>query len=256
MGEHLMPSLALPEPGEIHVWMGHPKGSEMELSGDELDRAVRYRTSLARRRFVGRRATLRKLVGRYLGLDPLALRFGRESGGRPYLQVGAGFPDLRFNLAEADGLVVLGFRVGAGVGVDVEVDRPGVDLERLAIRLLTPEERRRLESLPSRQRSKALLRAWVRKEAYLKGTGRGIGGRLSEVEVGLAGRWGTVRDRGTNSASSWYVTDLVFPGCEAPVGVAAEGRPFGMVIRSLHPWSRGEAVEEQKGMVPSLVSLT
>ena len=61
------------------------------------------------------------------------------------------------------------------VGIDAEeADRP-LDL-RLADKILSPSERRRLEAAPCK--AQALLRLWVLKESYAKLTGRGLGNYL------------------------------------------------------------------------------
>jgi phosphopantetheine--protein transferase-like protein len=60
------------------------------------------------------------------------------------------------------------------VGADIEVVRPRRYLDRLANRVLAPDELAQWEALPAERRLEAFLEAWTAKEAYLKAIGRGI----------------------------------------------------------------------------------
>ena len=75
----------LPPPGDVHVWtvdLDRPVGAAGgALSEDELLRAARFKVEDGRRRFVGARAALRALLGRYLGVGPETLQFAAGPGG-------------------------------------------------------------------------------------------------------------------------------------------------------------------------------
>lgn len=90
--------------------------------------------------------------------------------GRPYVQ---------FSLTHTGRWAVCAVDVYP-VGVDAETVRP----HRMAVakRFYTAEEQRWIEGLPSeKERDRAFTRFWTRKEAYLKYTGRGIGGDWASV---------------------------------------------------------------------------
>ncbi len=69
------------------------------------------------------------------------------------------------------------------VGIDLEVARPRVHLDRLALRTMTNDEHRRW--FDSERRSDAFAQHWTRVEAYLKAIGVGVkGGYLTRPGVG------------------------------------------------------------------------
>jgi 4'-phosphopantetheinyl transferase len=138
------------------------------LSPDERSRARRMLPPAARRA-VASRGLLRELLGERLGLaaTDVPLRPGRH--GKP--EVGG---ELRFNVAHSGDLAVFALAESGEVGVDVERIRPLVDRDALAAEILSDRERRELASLPLAARDAALLEAWTRKEAYLKGRGDGL----------------------------------------------------------------------------------
>jgi 4'-phosphopantetheinyl transferase len=119
---------------------------------------------------------LRSLLSLYLPVDAAALRFGRESKGRPYLEH-PNAPD--FNLSDTDGGTVLVVSGTGRVGIDIErVDRKPPVL-RLASRWFAPVEAGSLRELDDESARNAFLRLWTAKEASCKATGTGIFGYLS-----------------------------------------------------------------------------
>lgn len=65
---------------------------------------------------------------------------------------------------------------GVQVGADVEKLRPIINAGDLVERFFLPEEAARFWAGPESSRSDIFFDIWVRKEAYLKMTGRGISG--------------------------------------------------------------------------------
>ncbi|MFJ5778929.1 4'-phosphopantetheinyl transferase family protein [Streptomyces sp. NPDC093094] len=155
------------------------------LDDDELKRYRTFRTEAARVRHLVAHVALRRLLGAYLDRDPAAVSFLREPC--PGCAAPHGRPALRgqgphFSLSHAGDLVLLGF-ADTPVGVDVEaLLEPG--LESDLRRALHPAESDELSRLPLRARPAALGRCWVRKEAYLKGIGIGLGGNPAACYVG------------------------------------------------------------------------
>ncbi|HET7844380.1 MAG TPA: hypothetical protein VFL14_09535, partial [Xanthomonadales bacterium] len=58
---------------------------ESLLSGDERERAARFRTPELARRFAACRCLLRTVLGDALGVDPRGLRFASDPHGKPGL---------------------------------------------------------------------------------------------------------------------------------------------------------------------------
>ncbi|MBS0194503.1 MAG: 4'-phosphopantetheinyl transferase superfamily protein [Proteobacteria bacterium] len=119
---------------------------------------------------------LRTLLAPYVGLPPAALRFGRETHGRPFL-LHAGAPD--FNLSDTAGGAVVAIAAQGRVGVDVECVERALPVARLAARWFAREEAQALQKLDAEPARCAFLRLWTAKEAACKATGSGIFGFLS-----------------------------------------------------------------------------
>lgn len=161
-----------------------------------LDHAERERTSAFsqlrdRATYFVAHVGLRLLLGGYLGIPPQDVVLGRadcplcgEPHGRPTVEA---VPDLHFSLSHTRGLAVCAF-APSPVGVDVESTATEAAAELTA--LLHPAERAAVDALPESRRSAAFLHCWVRKEAYLKGIGVGLGVALDSVDVGLGPAFG------------------------------------------------------------------
>ena len=120
-------------------------------------------------------ALLRRVLARYLEVEPAALQFGREARGRPFLRH-ANAPD--FNLSDTDGGTVIAVAARARIGVDLErLDRTPPH-RRLARRYFSPRECDALDAMKDESARRAFLHLWTAKEASCKSTGTGIYGQL------------------------------------------------------------------------------
>lgn len=222
---------ALPETGTVHVWLAHlgEFDSTAAAFADEAVRAQRFVHDDDRRRFLAGRALARSVLGSYLGCPPADVALALTAFGKPYL-CRRGGPDLRFNLSHSGDLVALAVGVGDDVGVDVEAAAPDNADELVSI-VLSEQERRAFERLPSALRPAAFLRCWTRKEALLKAAGTGLSSDPRLLTVG----WEEVRGQAVampESAVGFAVQDLAVPaGASGSVALAAaaiavEIRPF------------------------------
>ena len=209
----------LPDPGPL----------EELLDEEERARASSIRSASARARFVTARAAARTVLGGVLDRDPRGLRFARrcancgaDDHGKPYLPDGRG---VDFSIAHSGGVVLVGVARGRAIGVDVERLRETTDVEALARRALSPDERHELENLEPGARRGAFFRAWTRKEAYLKARGLGVAGGLDRWTVAPDGSVSAVAsDRG--DAAGWHVESLdVAPGYAGAVACDARFDP-------------------------------
>jgi 4'-phosphopantetheinyl transferase len=160
------------------------------LSEAEHAAAARFRRTEDQIRYVAAHVLLREALAEASGASPHEIRFDRAPcprcggpHGRPVLAEGAG-PAFSLSHSRRRVLVAL---CDAPVGVDVEhvaaVTRPGALDDLVAV--VHPAERAALAALPAPRREVGLLRCWVRKEAYLKGTGEGLGDGVDSVLVGV-----------------------------------------------------------------------
>lgn len=176
------------------------------LDAGERRRAERLLPDGAGRRFTVARGRLRELLGEALGIAPALVRVERGPGGKPRIGNGHG-PDLRFSLSRSGELALVAIAVATDVGADIErLDRDR-DPGPLARRAMSAAELRRWLELDEAGRRDALCAAWVRKEAYLKGTAEGLTVQPAAIEAAArAARGGGVVARG--AATGWTVHDL------------------------------------------------
>ncbi|MGB3468258.1 MAG: 4'-phosphopantetheinyl transferase superfamily protein, partial [Cyclobacteriaceae bacterium] len=127
------------------------------------------------------RGTLRKIVSRYLNIEPNKLQFSYSERGKPYLPN----TSILFNLSHSQDLALYAITTVNQIGIDLEYIRPMNDAESLAERFFSPQEYNLISQLPPQQKQETFFKIWTCKEAYLKATGDGLAGGLEKVEVCL-----------------------------------------------------------------------
>jgi 4'-phosphopantetheinyl transferase len=209
--------LPVPTPGVVHLWLRETAavpGEPDVLDADERARAARFVRAVDRDRYAASHLLLRRVLARYAGLPPQALRFLREPcpccgepHGRPAL---AGLPAApHFSLSHAGPLALVAVACDP-VGADVEVPPTPHTVAGLAS-VLHPDERAEVEAAPDGPA--AFARLWTRKEAYLKGLGSGLG-RSPELDY--------VGDR-KPGPPGWSLADAPAPqGFAAAVALRAD----------------------------------
>lgn len=221
------------EPGCVHVWCASLRQSESvlegmrrTLSGDELERAERFRFQRHRTAFAISRGLLRTLAGRYLGAPPQELCFAYTPYGKPYLVGPFAGGSLHFNLSHSHELVLYAFAADVEVGIDVEYLRPEFAGEEIARRFFSRREVESLSALPADRRAEAFFKCWTRKEAFIKAIGEGLSFPLDQFDVTLAPHEPAallrVRDD-AREAERWSVWD-VSPEPGYAAALVAEGR--------------------------------
>jgi 4'-phosphopantetheinyl transferase len=196
------------------------------LDATERAQAEELHRPAARRVYLAGHAALRDLLGRYTGTPAAEVRLDHEAcplcdgpHGRPRLataDIGGIAVPLHFSLSRAGGLTLLAF-AAAPVGADIAtVPRPSA--VAALTRRLHPDERAELATLPPPARPEALARAWVRKEALLKGLGTGLARPLDRDYVGTGPSPTPVPHHG------WALDDVRCPrGFLAAVALASPG---------------------------------
>lgn len=167
--------------GELHIWvvpLDQPSPALAELAADEQARAERYRCPRARATFVQARAALRHLLGRYLGLSPLAVMLKRGVHGKP--QLGTAMEALQFNVSHSGRLALIAVS-RAAVGIDLEWLQADLDWRELLPVCCHPSELAAFAGASDSHGRTRLLRLWTAKEAYLKGRGVGLGLPLTAI---------------------------------------------------------------------------
>jgi 4'-phosphopantetheinyl transferase len=214
----------VPAAAEVHLWAVDLDPDPREVarrfaatSEADRERAARFWRREDGDRHLSAHGALRLVLADYLACDPLALRFVSGDHGKPFLEGAL----LEFNLSHSSDLALIAVAGRRRVGVDVERLRSVTDLDSLATRVCTEDERVTLEALAGPCRAHAFLAMWTRKEALAKATGEGIGGVMRDGRA--------VADEGNASWTIVEVNDL--PGYAA--SVAAEGSGWRVVRRSM-----------------------
>lgn len=153
------------------------------LSELERSRAARFRFAADRIRSVVARASLRRLLANYLGLDPVNVSFAEGPHGKPFLADER--CTLSFNTAHSGGLVVHVVTERSVVGIDVERIRPEPLGAAMLGEFLTPAETNRLRRMPLAEAHREAHRIWTHKEAYLKALGSGLSVNPRQVDLGI-----------------------------------------------------------------------
>ncbi|MGW0392255.1 4'-phosphopantetheinyl transferase family protein [Streptomyces sp. NPDC003042] len=170
--------------GTAHVWLAdaaRPPRAEHSparvLDARERRRAAALHRYADRRCYVTAHVALRVLLGAYLGLAPERVRLVREPCpccGEPHGRPAVAGAPLHFSLSHSGDLVLLAF-AASPVGVDVQTTTgSGPDVAEEVRGVLHPREEAELSRCDPASRMDAFARAWVRKEAYLKGLGTGL----------------------------------------------------------------------------------
>jgi 4'-phosphopantetheinyl transferase len=126
--------------------------------------------TLASTASIAGRSLARRVLGRALGVDPLALAFADGPHGKPAL-VGA---SLAHSVAHGGDYVIVAVARGGEVGVDVEPIVPGRRFEAIAEAALGNDALAALLAVAPAARPRLFTRWWVQLEAIAKATGRGL----------------------------------------------------------------------------------
>ena len=192
------------------------------LSSDEIDRANKFYFERDKNRFIIARGTLRKILSRYLNIEPKKLQFTYSERGKPYLLD----TSILFNLSHSQDLALYAITTVNSIGIDLEYIRPMNDAEGLAKRFFTAQEYNLISQLPPQQQQEIFFKIWTCKEAYLKATGDGLAGGLEKVEVCLKPEQ-PIQFMSINGdfqeASRWYLYQFI-PESNYIAAVVAAGK--------------------------------
>jgi 4'-phosphopantetheinyl transferase len=139
---------------------------------------------------------------------------------------------LEFSLSHAAGLAMVALAADT-IGLDVERQVAfDASLTGHITGMLHPAEQAELAEVPAERHPAAALRCWVRKEAYLKGTGMGLGAGTAADYVGLGPGYpagpGTV-------PPGWTIQAVAVPdGYDAAIAVRTDApEPLPLTVRDL-----------------------
>ena len=215
--------------GDVHVWVVDLDGERESLaamlellSGEERIRAARLHTTELRVRFVVAHGALRTILSRYLHVPAAGIRLEATASGKPLVPGGA----VSFNLSHCEGLALVAVSPGTPVGVDVERIRTLADADAIVARFFSAAEGHEYAALAREDRPRAFFSIWTRKEAFVKGTGKGLGRALKCFDVDVDPELAAPRVSSVSpevDAARWHLRSFApRPGYIAALAVHAE----------------------------------
>lgn len=152
------------------------------LSHDEQTRVDRFKFKKHATDYGITRAVLRCLLARYTQQAPQQIQFTYTQYGKPQLV----YPEqLQFNVSHSGSIVVYAFTWLHPLGVDVERIAPLNRLDALIERCFSESDQNYFKQLTHAEKLKLFFKGWVRKEALLKASGKGLSYPLKKLTVPL-----------------------------------------------------------------------
>lgn len=207
----------LPPRDGIHLWVVTGILSpELDnalgvLSPEELERARRFRFEEDRWRYLGGTLFQRLVLAQYLSCPLSEVSYSRNQWGKPSLNQSHDSM-VRFSLSRSHQTALLAVNNGCEVGADLEYAL-GRNCNDLGMkRYFARQERDFIESASDIR--EAFFEIWARKEAYIKGIGRGLSHPLGEFDVTpeeAMGK-GEVNDWSADAPEeTWQVQSIALP---------------------------------------------
>jgi 4'-phosphopantetheinyl transferase len=231
------------QPDEVHVWratLGVTESVQVQLnqllSESETTRAMSFRFTEDRRRWIVAHGVLRILLSRYVRLDPRLLHFDFNTYGKPFLAFPRPSTPLQFNLSHSRDVALYAFTYTRQVGIDVEYKRFDLDFEALARVSFSLNEQTALRSLPDDIKQQAFYNCWTRKEAYIKAQGKGMSIPLDQFDVScLPGEPAALlqNPEDPHEIKRWALRELA-PGKDYAGALAVEGGDWSLSCWQWH----------------------
>lgn len=161
-----------------------------ELSPEDQERYVRYRSEKKRREFLISRTVIASVLRKEFGSESTGIRIFRDPlSGCLSLRTIEQQDAATFSLTHSGGVtaVVLG-EAGVSVGVDLEAGVFSGAVDRLSQLTLSDRERVWFDALPSGIRRECLQQTWTVKESIWKTFGTRMGSDLRAIETTPSGK--------------------------------------------------------------------
>jgi 4'-phosphopantetheinyl transferase len=179
---HLIPS------ADTHIWRIRTDFQDTvmnellsNLPADEQKRASKFIPIRSKRQYIVSRFVLREVLQHSTGVAKKEISFEINEFGKPFLP--NGFP--HFNISHSMDRALVALSWEAEIGIDIECMRQRDTTPKIARRFFSEAEVEDLFSLPREHQFKGFYNCWTRKEAYIKGKGKGLAIPLSSFAVSL-----------------------------------------------------------------------
>ncbi len=155
------------------------------LSEDECERADRLKIEEKKKQFVIARGALRKLLANCLSVTVAEISFSYGQHNKPCIQQQYENRSIEFNLSHSGDYVLIAMTLDNKIGIDIEKINYEIDYQSLSNRFFSEKEKEELTKIVKDDRLDAFYRGWVRKESFIKATGKGIAFGLDQFSVSL-----------------------------------------------------------------------
>ena len=231
----------------IHLWictdLHSPRLDEVIdfLPPEEQKCALAYRFENDRRRYLGSALLQRSILARYSSCSLRDLSFLRNQWGKPFLD--GGNQAVEFNISRSHEVALLAVSGESQLGVDVEYELGCASGAMNVAAQFSEVERSYIDK--ARGSTRSLFEIWARKEAYIKGIGRGLSHPLDEFEVTPNGEM-MVRDWSEDSpAEPWTVRSVKLPVRDYAAAIATALPSLSIELMEVNA---DELIYFQKGM--------
>jgi 4'-phosphopantetheinyl transferase len=177
-------------PAEVQLWSididpaNHEPAELLSLlSGDEKDRAKKFRFEKHRHRWIASRAMLRVILSEITRQTPESIIFKYGENDKPHIDCDEGQTCWHFNLTHSADIALVAVTSIGPVGIDVEKVQPLSDVDAVVKRFFSLVEQDVFGELNDDDRLNAFYSCWTRKEAYLKALGCGISSPTDKFDV-------------------------------------------------------------------------
>jgi 4'-phosphopantetheinyl transferase len=165
------------KPDELHIWSCSlmEKAYDVDylrtiLSEDEKEKAKKFKFLKDQQHFIVARGYLRCLLALYLNQLPEHIKIVYGLWGKPQVAGNS----LYFNLSHSKGAILYAFVRSYDVGIDLEHINEHIDVEEMALTLLSSQDLSYWNSMTPKAKINAFFRFWVSREAFLKCVGKGL----------------------------------------------------------------------------------
>lgn len=149
------------------------------LSEEEKKRSAKFVRQDLQKKYVKTRGVLRTILASHLNNDPQKIIIKTTEHGKPFVSD----KDVYFNLSHTGNKFVIAVSNCSHVGVDIEQYKHRNSLSALVEKCFSETEANYWNALPANQQTEIFFRFWVRKEAFVKAVGRGIGLGLNQCSI-------------------------------------------------------------------------
>lgn len=197
----------------VNLWHGELLPIDREekaywvlLSDDEKKKASTFSRQDLQQKYIKTRGMVRTILAFYLKQEASTIIIKQREHGKPFVPN----ENLYFNLSHTGNRLVVAVSNCTELGIDIEQNKKRKSLPALAEKCFSNEEVIFWNALSEQKKVSFFYCFWVRKEAFVKAVGRGLGIGLNQCSIDLNNQDFFSRiptDYGV--ASDWKIIDVL-----------------------------------------------